>query len=279
MSIALVIPARVVDVAGFPVRRPLPARARRHVGPFLFLDHMGPATQRMDVPPHPHIGLATVTYLFEGEIVHRDSLGSLQPIVPGDVNWMVAGRGIAHSERGELGRAHGIQSWIALPLDREETAPSFEHHPARSLPRVERGGARLDVIAGSAFGATSPVEVFTPTLYVHAQLDARARLELDEEEHEERAIYVVSGAVTADGQALGEGTLAIFGPGTSVIEAAAPARAMIFGGAPLDGERHVWWNFVSSSKERIERAKDDWKRGRFKQVVGDEVDFVPLPEH
>jgi hypothetical protein len=286
--IDLVIEARPRDLGGFSVRRSLPSAQRRLVGPFIFLDHMGPMAlppgQGMDVRPHPHIGLATVTYLFDGEIDHRDSLGSFQTIRPGDVNWMIAGRGIVHSERsGPEARArgprmHGIQSWVALPLADEEGEPRFFHHPKSTLPRIERDGARLDVIAGSAYGERSPVIAQSPTLYVHAQLDAGARLPV-ETEFEERAFYVVEGAVRCGGRELHSGALAVLHPGAeALIEAADPARVMIVGGARLDGDRHIYWNFVSSSKQRIESAKDDWKSRRFPSVPGDEVEFVPLPE-
>ena len=287
-SIELVIAARARDLGGFEVRRALPSSERRLVGPFIFFDEMGPAALALgaglDVRPHPHIALATVTYLFEGEIVHRDSLGSIQPIRPGDVNWMVAGRGIAHSERSspeqrERGvRIHGIQSWVALPQIDEETAPSFDHHPVRTIPRVVRDGVDMNVIAGSAFGVRSPVRVFSPTLYVHAQWSEQAKLVLDTEHHE-RAMYVVSGTLEVDGGIFAQGELVIFRPDVPVtIVALLSARAMLLGGAKLEGERHVFWNFVSSSLARIERAKDDWKNGRFAKVVNDESEFIPLPD-
>ncbi|MET0342752.1 MAG: pirin family protein, partial [Polyangiales bacterium] len=239
------------------MRRVLPAPLRRRVGPFTFFDHMGPAElapgDGMNVRPHPHIALATVTYLFDGEIVHRDSVGSLQAIRPGDVNWMVAGSGIAHSERSseekrrDGQRIHGIQSWVALPTEHEETAPSFVHHPRASIPHVVRDGAQLDVIAGTAYGARSPVAVLSPTLYVHARLEAGARLPVDAE-HEERAVYVVEGSVLIDGSDYEEGAMAVLCSGREVtVEARTPARLMLVGGAPLVGERHMWWNFVSSS--------------------------------
>ncbi len=287
-SIELEIDARPRDVAGFPVRRVLPSLHRRRVGPFTFFDHMGPAElapgEGFDVPPHPHIGLATVTYLFTGEVDHRDSLGTFQPIVPGDVNWMVAGRGIAHSERSNAAErrtgahVHGIQSWVAIPVEHEDDEPRFEHHPRSTLPRITREGVVLDVIAGTAYGARSPVGVLSPTLYVHAQLEAGARLDVDDE-HEERAIYVVEGSIRCDERAFPPGTLLVLRPGAKVtVEAEGGARAMLLGGARLEGERFIWWNFVSSSKERIDRAKADWKEGRFTKIPGDETDFVPLPE-
>jgi redox-sensitive bicupin YhaK (pirin superfamily) len=282
--------ARPRDIGGFEVRRLLPAVRRRIVGPFVFFDHIGPSSlapgQGLDVRPHPHIALATVTYLFEGEIVHRDSVGSVVPIRPGDVNWMIAGRGIAHSERTgpeqrrEGPRLHGIQSWVALPLAHEETEPRFEHHPARTIPVVQREGAVLDVIAGTAYGARSPVSVLSPTLYVHARLDAGARLEVDDT-HAERAVHVVEGAIVCDGRTFSAGTMIVLEDGANVTLAAtngAGARVMLLGGAPLEGERHLWWNFVSSSLERIERAKEDWTAGRFPEVTGDTLERIPLPE-
>jgi redox-sensitive bicupin YhaK (pirin superfamily) len=249
---------------------------------------MGPADlapgDGFDVRPHPHIGLATVTYLFAGRIDHRDSVGSVQSIRPGDVNWMIAGRGIAHSERSDPearrsgSRIHGIQSWVALPIEHEETEPRFEHHPSAALPHLRRERATLDVIAGTAYGERSPVSVLSPTLYVHVLLEAGARLPIDDE-HEERAIYVVEGAIHVDGRTFRPGTLVVLRPGTSVIvEADEPSRTMLVGGAKLSGPRHVWWNFVSSSNDRIERAKDDWREQRFPKIPGDDVELMPLPE-
>ncbi len=287
-AIDLVITPRSRDLGeGFMVRRILPYAKRRHVGPFVFLDHMGPADfppgHGLDVRPHPHIGLATVTYLFEGEIMHRDSLGVVQPIRPGDVNWMVAGRGIVHSERtrDELRRSgsalHGIQSWLALPQTHEETAPDFRHHPAASLPEIERPGARMRLIAGAAFGAVSPVQTFAPMFYLDVVLDDEAVLPLPGE-YEERAVYVAIGMVVLDGERYEAGSMLVLKPGSQPrIIAQGPARLMLLGGAPLDGERHLWWNFVSSSKERIEQAKADWRAGRFAMVPGD-PEFIPLPE-
>lgn len=286
-SIELVIDARPRDLGGFSVRRVLPSMSRRLVGPFIFFDHMGPAHLAvgagLDVRAHPHIGLATVTFLFEGEILHRDSVGSFQPIKPGDVNWMVAGRGIAHSERSpaearrEGVRVHGIQSWVALPIEHEETEPRFEHHPSSTMPRILSEGVVLEVIAGTAYGARSPVAVLSPTLYVHAQLEAGARLPIDDE-HEARAIYVVEGAIGCDERAFGPGTMIVLRKGAAVtIEAREAARIMIVGGARLTEDRHVWWNFVSSSTARIDQAKDDWANGRFPEVVGDNEEFIPLP--
>jgi redox-sensitive bicupin YhaK (pirin superfamily) len=288
-TVELDIDARTRDLGdGFTVRRLLPSAARRLVGPFIFVDHLGPVHLRpgggLDVRPHPHINLATVTFLFEGEILHRDSLGSEQPIRPGAVNWMTAGRGIVHSERSPVAerkrgpRVHGMQLWVALPKAEEEVAPSFQHHPAVSIPSVERPGARLRVVAGSAYGATSPVAVLSPLFYVEAQLERGATLPLPDE-HRGRAAYVVSGAISVDGKAHGEGTMLVFKEGVPArLQALDAARVMLLGGAPLDGERHIWWNFVSSSTERIERAKDDWRHGRFPKVPGDETEFIPLPD-
>ncbi len=279
--------ARPRDIGGFAVRRVLPSFPKQMVGPFIFVDHMGPvrlpAGGGMDVRPHPHIGLATVTYLFEGEILHRDTLGSVQAIRPGDVNWMIAGRGIAHSERTppELRAAgpsaHGLQTWVALPNAREEIEPSFAHHPASSLPVVDRPGATVRVVAGHAFGARSPVEVFTDTLYAAAELAPGASLALPAE-HEERGVYVVGGKVEIAGTAVVEGQLAVLESGREVeIRAPAPATLMLLGGAKMDGRRFIWWNFVSSSKARIERAKADWRDDRFGRIPG-ETERIPLPE-
>lgn len=286
-SVDLLIVPRLRDLGdGFTVRRVLPYAKRRHVGPFVFFDHMGPVQfapgQGLDVRPHPHIGLATVTYLFEGEIMHRDSLGVVQPIRPGDVNWMVAGRGIAHSERtrDEIRKSgaalHGIQSWFALPKAHEETEPTFHHHPASSLPEIEKPGARLRLIAGSAFGATSPAQVFAPMVYIDAQLSDGAALPLPDDE--ERAVYVAIGEVILDGNVYESGTMLVLKPGAQPrIVARGAARLMVLGGAPLDGERNLWWNFVSSSKDRIEQAKADWRAGNWPKVPG-ETEFIPLPE-
>jgi redox-sensitive bicupin YhaK (pirin superfamily) len=283
----LVIEARLRDLGGFSVRRALPSAERRLVGPFILFDHMGPAVlapgQGMDVRPHPHIGLATLTYLFAGEIVHRDSLGSHQPIRPGDVNWMLAGRGIVHSERtgDELRRSgstsHGLQSWIALPTADEESAPVFTHHPAASIPHIARAGATLDVVAGTAYGASSPVVVCSPTLYVAGTLEVGATLPLPDE-HPERALYVVEGSIACGGRTFAPGAMAIFQPGVASVRALAPSRFILIGGAPLDGQRHIYWNFVASTRERIERAKADWRAGRFGTVPGDDREYIPLPE-
>ncbi len=261
---------------------------RRLVGPFVFFDHMGPVAlppgSGLDVRPHPHIGLATVTYLFDGELDHRDSLGTYQTIRPGDVNWMVAGKGIVHSERSGQdsrragARAHGIQSWVALPLEHELTDPGFQHCGAVTIPRVARDGVTIEVVAGTAYGAESPVHVLSPTLYVHAELPAGARLAVDDG-HEERAAYVVEGRIRCGGETLLPGTMAVLTPGAhAALEAEAASRVMVVGGAKLEGERHVDWNFVSSSRERIDSAAADWANGLFPKVPGDEVEFIPLPE-
>jgi hypothetical protein len=282
----LVIEARGRDLGGFEVRRILPFAKRRMVGPFVFLDHIGPADfapgTGIDVRPHPHIGLATVTYLFEGEMMHRDSVGAVQNIMPGDVNWMTAGRGVVHSERtAPEARArgfhlHGMQSWVALPEEHEETDPAFHHHGKETLPVIERDGVSIRLILGSAFGETSPVHTFSPMFYADAAMPAGGELRLPDE-HEERAIYVASGQVSIAGEDYGEGQMAVFRPHEPVeIHAVADAQVMLLGGAGI-GPRHIWWNLVSSRPERIEAAKADWKEGRFPRVPG-ETEFIPLPE-
>jgi redox-sensitive bicupin YhaK (pirin superfamily) len=289
VAVTRVLEGRPRDLGGFSVRRVLPAGGQQTVGPFIFFDHMGPAIfapgEGVDVRPHPHIGLATVTYLFEGEFMHRDSLGSAQLIRPGDVNWMVAGRGIAHSERTppELRRApagapiHGIQTWIALPTAHEETSPSFSHHPAADLPEITGNGAQLRLIAGEAYGARAPAAVFSPMFYVEAILEAGATIELPDH-YQDRAAYVVEGGVEVAGQHYAVGQMTVFAAAVPVtLRASGPARVMLLGGAPLDGPRHIWWNFVSSSRERLERAKLDWRDDRFAAVPGD-PERIPLPE-
>ena len=277
------------DLGGFSVRRLLPAGRLQTVGPFIFFDHMGPATfasgAGVDVRPHPHIGLATVTYLYEGAFMHRDSLGTEQLIRPGDVNWMVAGRGIVHSERTPAAardaagraRAHGIQTWVALPRDEEEREPSFAHHPAATLPQLERAGARIVVIAGTAYGLRSPVQVLSPTLYVDVELQAGAALEI-EPEHAERGCYVAAGSVEIGGERYGTGQFIVLAQtaGAVSVRAAEPSRLMLAGGAPIDGPRYIEWNFVSSSRDRIEAAKRDWRERRFAAVPGDD-ERIPLP--
>jgi redox-sensitive bicupin YhaK (pirin superfamily) len=304
-----VIPAAAREVDGFPVGRVLPAIGRRMIGPFAFFDHMGPATlapgQGLDVRPHPHINLATVTYLFDGAITHRDTLGVHQVIRPGDINWMTAGRGIAHSERTPpevrvTGSAmHGIQLWVALPQAHEETEPEFHHHPGATLPSFEQAGVRVRVLVGAAYGQRSPVRVFSPMFYLEASWTAAAELEVpsgagdvDPDEGDqpgapgsgvegayERAAYVAEGRVSCGGTVVEARNLIVFAPGTpATLRADGPARVLLLGGAPLDGPRTIWWNFVSSSRERIERAKADWREGRFGTIPGDEHEFIPLPE-
>lgn len=287
-SIATIIDARPRDLGGFNVARLLPSASRRLVGPFAFFDHMGPAEfapgKGLDVRPHPHIGLATVTYLFEGEIVHRDSLGSHQAIRPGDINWMTAGRGITHSERTspELrttgSKLDGLQLWIALPRADEETAPEFHHHPADTLPTFEREGARIRLLAGSAYGETSPVRTFSSLFYVDVAMPAGCTLAIPGE-YEDRAVYVIRGAIHCGAEHAAPGRMLVFTPGAEVtLRAESDSRVVLVGGAPLEGERHIWWNFVSSSKERIEQAKRDWDEKRFPTVPGDDVEFIPLPQ-
>jgi redox-sensitive bicupin YhaK (pirin superfamily) len=276
------------DLGGFTVRRLLPHAQCRSVGPFVFFDHIGPATLAegsfVDVRPHPHIGLATVTYLWDGAMTHRDSLGNEVDIVPGDVNWMTAGRGIVHSERTPAAmraaplRFHGLQTWVALPHAYEEAAPAFAHHPAATLPTRRGDGVQLTVVAGHAFEMRSPVAVLCDTLYVAIDLADGAELVIPDE-HAERAIYPAQGKLILDEtQPLAEGELVVLEPGTlPLIRAVGPARVMLLGGAPLDGPRFVWWNFVSSTRERIERAKADWTAQALGTIPG-ETEFIPLPE-
>jgi len=282
-----IIAPRVHDLGGFQVRRAVPSVQARSVGPFVFVDHMGPAVfepgRGIDVRPHPHIGLATVTFLWSGVITHRDTLGSAQDIAAGDVNWMTAGRGIAHSERSPAAAReheqvlHGLQTWVALPKADEETAPEFRHHPAASLPRIEREGTLLRVAAGRAYGVEAPVRVFADTLYVAIDLEPGAEVALDDS-HVERALYVLDGEAALDGAAIPNRHLILLDRGTRPrLHATTAVKAMLLGGEPLDGPRHLWWNFVSSSKERIEQAKRDWVEGRFGGIDGDD-EFIPLPE-
>jgi redox-sensitive bicupin YhaK (pirin superfamily) len=283
--VELTIEPRVRSLGEFDVRRILPSAKRRMVGPFVFLDHMGPAVfppgHGIAVRPHPHIGLATITYLFEGEIMHRDSLGCRQLIQPGAVNLMTAGRGIVHSERAGddvtvTSHLHGIQSWIALPLELEEMEPTFLHYPASSLPERQLDGCTVRVIMGSAYGLQSPVLTYSPTLYLEASLPSGTFMEVLDEAIE-RAVYVVTGAVSIGGDTFREGTLAVIRRGAvPTLRAAAAARVLIVGGAPL-GPRHIWWNFVSSSEARIERAKRDWAEMRM-GTVPDDAEFIPLPD-
>ena len=284
----ILVNPRVHDLGGFQVRRAVPSLQARSVGPFVFVDHMGPALfesgRGIDVRPHPHIGLATVTYLWAGALRHRDTLGSVQDILPGDVNWMTAGRGIAHSERTPPDpRAaghpvHGMQTWVALPKPEEDTAPAFHHHPASTLPLRDHDGARLRVIAGRGFGMESPVKVFADTFNVAVDLAPDAELVI-EAEAVERALYLLEGEAQLDGTDIPEKHLLVLDRGARhVLRAKTPLKAMLFGGEPLDAPRHMWWNFVSSSKDRIEQAKADWEAGAFGLIPGDDVERIPLPE-
>ncbi|HEX4649576.1 MAG TPA: pirin family protein [Steroidobacteraceae bacterium] len=287
MSIELVIDQRRRSIGSFEVGRVLPFARRRMVGPFIFFDHMGPVElprglpREADVRPHPHIGLCTVTYVFAGEIAHRDSTAVEQIIRPGEMNWMTAGSGITHSERFERARReggplHGIQSWVGLPNGEEEIAPAFAHHEGPDLPVHREGGVWLRVLAGEAFGVRATVKIHSPLFYVHVALEAGARIELPAQ-YPERGAYVVSGAAEADGRAVSATQMAVFGRGApAVVQATAPSVLMLLGGAPI-GERFIEWNFVSSSKERIEQAKADWRAGRMKLPDLDNQEFIPLP--
>ena len=281
-----VIDQRRRDLGGFEVGRVLPFGSHRMVGPFIFFDHIGPAdfapgiARAADVRPHPHIGLSTVTYLFEGEITHRDSLGSQEAIQPGEVNWMTAGSGITHSERFEKIRAeggplHGIQSWVALPDPDEETAPAFAHHGHAELPTVAQGGLWARLIAGEAFGLRSPVKIHSPLFYAHCALEDGARAELPQG-YSERAAYVAEGSVEADGRRFNAGQMLVFSAGPADVRSVGSSIIMLLGGEPV-GERFIEWNFVSSSPERIEQAKADWRAGRMKLPYMDEQEFIPLP--
>jgi redox-sensitive bicupin YhaK (pirin superfamily) len=282
--IELAIEPDVKDLGGFTVRRVLPSRERRMVGPFIFFDHMGPAEfppgEGIQVRPHPHIGLATVTYLFEGEIVHRDDLGFVQPIQPGAVNLMTAGRGIVHSERAgddlhETSKLHGIQSWMALPADEEECAPDFVHYPASDLPAFDQDGVQVTVIIGEAFGRRSPVAVRAPMIYLELRMPAGTEIVVPAD-YDERAAYVVEGDVRIGEASYEAGLMAVAQPSRELhLSAAADSHVMIVGGAHM-GKRHIWWNFVSTSKDRIEQAKEDWTEDRFGKIPG-ETEFIPLP--
>ena len=287
-AIAQIIVPRTVDLGGFQVHRVLPSSRQRMVGPFIFFDHMGPAIFRagdgVDVRPHPHIGLSTVTYLFDGEIVHRDSLGSALPIRPGAVNLMTAGRGIVHSERTAADHRdggeplHGLQLWAALPAKDEEMTPAFAHTAAADIPELRDNGLTLRVIAGSMQGLASPVATTWETIFAEAHLKTGSTLPIGAE-HEERALYVVSGEIEIAGDRNGGERLLLLKPGARVeVKAVSDAHVILVGGAAMDGPRHIWWNFVSSRKDRIEAAKADWKAGRFDLVPGDSKEFIPLPE-
>ncbi len=284
----LVLRARRTRIGALEVGRVLPQAQRQMIGPFIFLDHIGPVMLPAPVPagtdvrPHPHIGLATVTYLFDGEIMHRDSLGVTQPIRPGEVNWMTAGRGISHSERFDAmreqgGKLEGMQAWVALPDDAEEIEPSFVHHPAAELPLTALGGVMVRAIAGAPLGVASRVRTHSPLYYAHLDFTAGSSLAIPPEQPE-RALYIVRGALTAAGASHPHGSLLVLPAGATVsVTAAAPATVMLLGGAPV-GPRHIWWNFVSSSRERIAQAGDDWRAGRMPLPPGDDREFIPLPE-
>ena len=287
-AIADIIVPRTVDLGDMTVRRALPSARARMVGPFIFFDHFGPAEFRaghgIDVRPHPHIGLATVTYLFDGEIMHRDSLGTAVAIKPGEVNWMTAGRGIVHSERtgAELRQIgspiHGLQMWVALPSAKEEMEAGFAHHDVAEFPVVEENGKRVRVVIGSLYGARSPTQTTSETVFGDVTLKAGATLPI-EAGYEERALYVMEGAIEIAGDSFEPGRLLVLRTGDAVqVTAKRDARFVIVGGAAMDGPRHIWWNFVSSRKERIEQAKAEWKAGHFGKVPGDEIEFIPLPE-
>lgn len=286
--VEMVIPGRTRDLGGFTVKRVLPSAKRRMVGPFIFLDEMGPAEfltgQGIDVRPHPHIGLSTLTYLFEGSMVHRDSTGVEMEILPGEVNWMTAGRGVVHSERtapqqrqsGQ--RLFGLQAWVALPTDAEEVSASFEHRAKGELPVIEGEGKKVRLVAGSMFGATSPLTASSPLVYADIVLDAGAGLPVDPV-HTERALYVLQGEIEVGGEFYGPHGLMLLREGMSVkVTARQNSRLVLIGGEPLEGPRFIWWNFVSSSKDRIEQAKSDWLAQRFDKVVNDAEEFTPLPE-
>ena len=286
-AVELMVVPNARDIGGFEVRRALPTARRRLVGPFIFFDRMGPAIlragQALDVRPHPHIGLATVTYLFDGSIRHRDSLGTEMVIEPGDVNLMTAGRGIVHSERtpqetrGRDNAISGLQTWLALPEDREEIAPLFENTPKADLPVIDAEGLAGRIIIGGFDGLSSPVNTASDTLYADLRLATGARVRIPAEA-EERAIYVLDGEVTVSGDVFAADRLLVLRPGDEiVVSSERGAHFMLFGGASLGSPRHIWWNFVSSSKERIEQAKQEWRSGRFDIVPGDEEEFIPLP--
>lgn len=287
-AIEHVIVPRARDLGGFEVRRALPSARKQMIGPFIFFDQMGPSEfllgQGIDVRPHPHIGLSTVTYLFDGEIMHRDSLGIVQPIRPGEVNLMTSGRGIVHSERTDPAekakgpKLYGIQTWAALPMTHEETDPAFLHLAREELPVIDAQGLRVRLVMGSLYGERAPTPFPHDTFYAEAVLAPGAVLPLDAD-YDERAIYVVSGEIDIAGDTFGPGRLLVFRPGDRIsVLAVSNARLMLLGGEPMDGPRHIWWNFVSSRKERIEQAKAEWRSGRFETVPGDAEEFIPLPE-
>jgi hypothetical protein len=287
-ALELLLVPRSVDLGDFAVRRALPHTKRRTVGPFVFFDHFGPAEFKagrgLDVRPHPHIGLSTLTYLYDGEIVHRDTLGMNAAIRPGEVNWMTAGRGIVHSERTAPERRtdgeplHGLQLWVAMMAKDEENDPGFAHHGGDELPVVNGDGKVARIVAGTMFGASSPLATQIDAVFADISLEAGASVPL-EADYEERAVYVSSGEIDISGDRFVTGQMLIFRPGDRItVKAVVPSRIAIVGGAPLDGPRHVWWNFVSSRRERIEQAKEEWKKGWFGKVPGDEIEFIPLPD-
>jgi redox-sensitive bicupin YhaK (pirin superfamily) len=286
-DVTTVLDPEVKDLGGVQVRRLLPARPQQMVGPFIFFDHIGPASfppgRGVDIRPHPHIGLATVTYLFEGRLIHRDSLGTVQSITPGDVNWMIAGRGIVHSERSApedrttTHRIHGIQTWVALPKSHEQTEPRFGHYPVSTLPVITEPGVRLRLIAGSAYGVRSPIVTYSKMFYLAAEMRGGAECDLPPDVSE-RGVYVVDGEVNVGGQPVASHHLVLLTQGSTVtIRAASDARLMLIGGVKHDGDRLIWWNFVGSSRELIEAAKRRWREGGFPEVPG-ETEFIPLPE-
>jgi redox-sensitive bicupin YhaK (pirin superfamily) len=286
--VATVLKPHTRDLGGFQVQRLLPAFPRKMVGPFIFFDHFGPVTfgvgQGIDVRPHPHIGLATVTYLFEGAQVHRDSLGNVQRIEPGDVNWMTAGKGIVHSERTAIEdrvgghRLHGLQTWVALPKVHEQDEPSFSHHGVDSLPVVLSPGVSMRILAGTAFGKRAPTSTFSPIFYVAVEMAAEAAFDLPPE-HEERAVYPIEGDISIDGNVVALGQMAVLAPWTSVrVEARAASKLVLLGGARMDGDRLIWWNFVATSRDLIDAASSRWRAGDFPPVPGDN-ELIPLPEH
>lgn len=288
MSALALLKPHTKDLGGFEVRRLLPAHPQKTVGPFIFFDHMGPAKLAagtgVDVRPHPHIGLATVTYLFDGGLMHRDSLGTVQLIEPGAVNWMTAGHGIVHSERSPDEdrpggpRLHGIQTWIALPQSHERTEPNFSHHPKKSIPLITLPGVYMHLIAGTAFGRTAPTPTYSPMFYLAAEMESGAALELPNE-HEQRGVYVVSGDVEVAGEPVPLRHLAVVPANTPVrVCARSASRVMLIGGAATDGDRHIWWNFVASSRELMDAAAERWRAGGFPHVPG-ETEFIPLPDY
>ena len=287
MSAISLLKPHTKDLGGFSVRRLLPGHPHKMVGPFIFFDHMGPAQLAagtgVDVRPHPHIGLATVTYLFEGAFMHRDSLGTVQRIEPGAVNWMTAGKGISHSERSpdDLRPAgpklHGIQTWVALPLEHEGCEPTFSHHPKSTVPRITLPGVDMHLIAGTAYGRTAPTPTYSPLFYLAVEMEAGSSFDLPLE-HEERGVYVVCGEVEVAGSQLPEHHFAVLPPSETVrVSARSVARVMLLGGSPLEGDRHIWWNFVASSRALIAEASERWSGGTFPMVPGD-PEFIPLPE-